>query len=249
MKILLLLLLLPCLAPAQTAEDGRQLVALKINADPDQTDGTGKFYLMANKPLCVKLKPNQTFLLQSIWHNEGDSIVSIGAGTGNEINDSIVELRATLYPGKKIQKGDIALFLVPLAKPATDTLFFKMARLAINFKTIDDSDFYERNKMLQSPSSYSTNALLQVMAADIRRTGDAMAQLQNSQDQKIKSGIYKDQMLFAMMQKTTPDDVLKFIFYVYAKPDKYKAHDWKVCETFATWVINGAPLIYVSKII
>jgi hypothetical protein len=243
MKTLLFLLLLPTLLSAQTSNDGRQLIALTINSDPDQTDGPNKYYLLANKPSCVKLIPHQTFLLQSAWHQSGDSVVTIGAGTVNIINDTTVEMNSTIYDGKKIQKGDMALFLVPLQKPLKDTLFFKMARLDIVLKTVEDSLFYDRNKMLENSSSYGTDKLVEAMVADIRYTGKEMKDRNNSQDMEITTGIYKGQTLFDMMQKTTSTDLLKFLLYVYARPDKYKAHEWKVSEIFATWVISGTPLV------
>ena len=242
MKTLLFLLLMPACIAAQS-KDGRQLVALTISYDPDPTEGVNKYYLIADKPTVVKLNPNQTFLLQSAWHKEGDSIVSIGAGTVAKINEGSVELRGTLLPGKKIKKGDMAMFLVPLDVPVKDTLFFKMARNDISFTTVDDSIFYERNAMLKAPQTYPTAILLEAMAKDIRYTGKAMTDLNNNQDREIISGIYKGQKLFAMMQKTSANDVLQFISYVYARPDKYKAHVWKISETFATWVVNGTPVI------
>ena len=221
--------------------DGRQLVALTISFDPDQMESPGKYYLIADKPAVVKLNPNQTFLLQSAWHKEGDSIVSIGAGTVRSSSDTSVEMAGTLFPGKKIQKGDMAMFLVPLTAPKTDTLFFKLARNDINFKTVEDSIFYDRNSMLKAPETFPTRQLLEAMAKDIRYTGKEMMAQGNSQNLDILIGIYKGQKLFTMMQKVTTNDVLDFMRYVYAKPDKYKAHLWKISETFATWVINGAP--------
>ena len=241
MRKLLCLLLLPAFIAAQS-KDGRQLVALTISYDPDPTD-EGKYYLVADKPPVVKLNPDQTFLLQSAWHKEGDSIVSIGVGTVSKMNDTSVELSGTLFPGKKIAKGDMAMFLVPLYVPVRDTLFFKMARNDISFTTVEDSVFYDRNAMLKAPETYPTKTLLEAMAKDVRYTGKAMTDLNNNQDREIISGIYKGQKLFAMMQKTSADDVLQFISYVYARPDKYKAHVWKISETFATWVINGTPVI------
>lgn len=241
MKTLLCLLLMPAFLPAQTT-DGRQLVAVTISYEPDQTE-PGQYYLVANVPAAIKLNPKQTFLLQSAWHKEGDSIVNIGAGTVRTIHDTYVELTANLYPGKKIQKGDMAMFLVPLAQPGSDTLFFKLARNDINFTTVEDSLFYNRNTILQNPSSYSVAVLLDAMAKDIRHTGKEMTAQNNSQDTEIALGTYKGQKLFAMMQKVKADDVLPFINYVYARPEKYKAHVWKISETFATWIINGAPAV------
>lgn len=242
MKKLLCFLLIPACIAAQS-KDGRQLVALTISYDPDQMESPGRYYLIADKPAVIKLTANQTFLLQSAWHKEGDSIVTIGAGTVRAINDASIEMIGSLYPGKKIQKGDMAMFLVPLSVPQKDTLFFKLARNDIGFTTVYDSLFYDRNSMLKAPDSYPTHTLLEAMVKDIRITGKEMLAQKNSQDREIPGGIYKGQKLFTMMQKATTDDVFGFLQYVYGRPDKYKAHVWKISETFATWVINGAPAV------
>lgn len=239
MKSLLCLLLLPLSMLAQDAEE-RSLVALTITYNPDKVD-SGRYYLIAEKPAGISLKEHQTFLLQSSWQAEGDSIVNLGAGTINLINDKDVELNAILYPGKKVRKGDMAMFLVPLPKPGKDSLFFKMARLNIMFKSIQDSNFDDRDVMLTNPSSYPGMKLLSAMAADVRYTGKAMSDQGNDQDQLITKGLYKGQKLFELMQKVKATDLILFIGYVYARPDKYKSHEWKVSETFATWLIAGAP--------
>jgi len=241
MKKLFFILLWPAALCAQKAKDDRQLVALIVNYEPDQLDKPDKYYLLADKPQCVNIKPNQTFVLQSTWHKEGDSTVPLGAGTLRKMNKNDVELVVTLYKNKQVQKGDVAMFLVPLKKPGKDSLFFKMARMAIGFTTVEDSLFYDRNTMLLNPATYPTQKILSGMAADIKYTADEMIKQNNSQDQEIQSGKYKGLRLFAMMQKVTEKDVQNFLKYVYAKPSKYMAHNWKVSETFATWVINGAP--------
>lgn len=241
MRKLVWLLLLPVFVTAQS-KDGRQVVAVTITQDPDETE-LDQYYLVANIPAAITLKPGQTFLLQSAWHKEGDSVVNIGAGTVRTLHDTYAELIATLYPGKKAKKGDMAMFLVPLALPGNDTLFFKLARYDISFSTVEDSLFYDRNTMLLNPYAYPAARLLEAMAKDIRFTGKVMATQSDSQAMEITNGKYKGQQLFAMMQKVHAGDVLQFVNYVYARPDKYKAHIWKVSEIFATWVINGAPVV------
>ncbi|MEO7310523.1 MAG: hypothetical protein ABIX01_09005 [Chitinophagaceae bacterium] len=240
MKKLCFIVLMPLAILAQPRKDGRQLVALPINSEPDHLEGS-KYYLIVDKPVCVQIKPNQTFIVQSAWHKEGDSIVTIGAGTLSRINKKEAELTASITKGKEVLQGDVAMFLVPLKPPGKDSVFFKMARLAIGLTTVNDSLFYDRNAMLQNPAAYPTQDLAQAMAGDIRYTGAEMVKQENSQDQEIKTGKYKGQRLFAMMQVAKASDLLQFVQYVYAKPQKYMAHNWKVSETFATWVINGAP--------
>lgn len=240
MRKILFVLLLPLCVNAQHPNTSRQLVALTITEIPDNID-SNKYYLIVDKPDAVKVKPNQTFLLQSTWKKEGDSVVATGAGTVSIINEKTLELTATINAGKKVEQGDVVLFLVPLVKPVKDTLFFKMARLGISFTSIDDIIFYDRSKLLDDSTAYPTEKILNDMAKDIQRTVNALIELKSPLDQEIKSGNYKGQMMFAVMQKASSDDVLQFMKYVHAKPDKYKARKWRVSETFATWVINGAP--------
>ncbi len=241
MKKLVFVFLIPLSLLAQPRKDGRQLVALPINYQPDQLGIPDKYYLIVDKPACVQIKPNQTFILQSAWHNEGDSIVIIGAGTLKIFNKNTAELTATILKGKEVQQGDVAMFLVPLKEPGKDSIFFKLARYAIGLTTVGDSVFYDRNKMLMNPAQFPARKLAEAMAKDIKYTADEMIKQENSQDQEIKSGKYKGQQLFALMQKCTAADVMLFLRYVYNWPQKYMAHNWKVSETFATWVINGTP--------
>src|SRR5687768_1590075 len=203
MKILFCLLMLPMLMNAQTS---RELIALTINYEPDHIEGNN-YYLITDKVQGIAINQGQTFLLQSTWKVAGDSVVNIGEGTVQNQSGNFIELSASIYPGKNIMKGDIALFLVPLEKPKDDTLFFKFARLGINFRTIGDSNFYERSLLLQNKTPYSVKKLLKDMTDDIRYTGDALHDAQPEVNQQIKSGAYKGNMMFTVMQEASSEDV------------------------------------------
>lgn len=125
MKVLLFLMLLPVMAVAQSAADGRMIVNLAINYEPDKMGTDNEYYLIAKKPVGIKINLNQTFLLQSAWQKEGDSVVNIGQGVARIINDNNVELSATIYPGKKVRKGDMVIFLVPLKSQKRILCFLK----------------------------------------------------------------------------------------------------------------------------
>jgi len=234
------MVLLPLLLVAQQRKDGRLLVALPIS---EATKQTGNNYeLRVVKPTCVVLQPNQTFVIQNTWHAEGTSVAKTGVGTVTRFTNDLAVLKGIADSSKQIQKGDMVLFLVPLVKPEKDTLFFKMARLGIHFTTVEDSTFYDRNKMLSAAETYRTENILNIMATDVQYTGNAMLQQKDAQDQPVTVGKYKGQQLFAVMQKVTAADLFLFLKYVYDHPNKYMAQTWKISETFATWVVSGTPL-------
>ena len=56
------------------------------------------------------------------------------------------------------------------------------------------------------------------------------------------SGLYAGQKIYDIMSNVTKDDVGIFLGFVKAFPGKYIGKEWKVSETFATWLINNAPV-------
>lgn len=55
------------------------------------------------------------------------------------------------------------------------------------------------------------------------------------------SGKYAGQKIFDIMSNVTEQDVKLFLSFVKAYPGKYIGKEWKISETFATWLINNAP--------
>ena len=243
MKLLLFFLLLAVCSQAQPRKYVRQLVVVPLNETPDRLGNTSNYLLMASTPDGIILKQKQTFILRSAWQKEGDSVMNIGQGTISETDGYRLIMDARLQRGKAVHKMDAAIFLVPLPAPGKDSVIFKLARFAIQFRTVTDSSFYSRAGVLQHPAYYAIAGIADAMAADIRYTAMQMLQQSDPQDQTIVAGKYKGRPLFATMQQTTDREVITFLMYVYARPDKYMAHTFKISETYATWLVNGAPVI------
>ncbi|PIQ27309.1 hypothetical protein COW36_00090 [bacterium (Candidatus Blackallbacteria) CG17_big_fil_post_rev_8_21_14_2_50_48_46] len=55
------------------------------------------------------------------------------------------------------------------------------------------------------------------------------------------SGLYAGQRIYDIMANVTKEDVAIFLGFVKAFPGKYIGKEWKISETFATWLINNAP--------
>lgn len=56
------------------------------------------------------------------------------------------------------------------------------------------------------------------------------------------TGLYAGQKIYDIMSNVTKDDVAIFLGFVKAFPGKYIGKEWKISETFATWLINNAPV-------
>jgi len=56
------------------------------------------------------------------------------------------------------------------------------------------------------------------------------------------SGLYAGKKIYDIMSNVNKDDVAIFLGFVKAYPGKYIGKEWKISETFATWLINNAPI-------
>ena len=85
--------------------------------------------------------------------------------------------------------------------------------------------------------------MIDSLVADIQFTGKEMLQQNDGQDQNISGGIFNGKKLFAAMQTATAAHVKAFLDYVNARPQKYAGNNWKIAETFATWMAGGTPMV------
>ena len=58
----------------------------------------------------------------------------------------------------------------------------------------------------------------------------------------IQSGYYEGKEVSYVMENVEDDDVTLFLGYIKARPQKYVSKSWKISETFATWLVNNAPM-------
>ena len=56
------------------------------------------------------------------------------------------------------------------------------------------------------------------------------------------TGIYAGKRIYDIMSNVTKEDVAIFLGFVKAYPGKYIGKEWKISETFATWLINNSPI-------
>lgn len=59
----------------------------------------------------------------------------------------------------------------------------------------------------------------------------------------ITEGAYQGRQVSEIMENVDYEDLTLFLGYVKKRPQKYIAKSWKISETFATWLINNAPMV------
>jgi hypothetical protein len=118
-----------------------------------------------------------------------------------------------------------------------------MAEHFILFENVYENPFYDRYLIFNKWTAEDERKLIDSMAADVRFTGNYFAQNNPSMDQEIKSGDFKGQKILAVMSACKPEYIEQFLDYIAVRPRLYAGKKWKISETFATWVVNGAPTV------
>ena len=65
----------------------------------------------------------------------------------------------------------------------------------------------------------------------------------NSMNKVIDDGPFKGGHVLDEMIKTKKADLVNFLRYVVARNVRYAGNKWKISETYATWLVSGAPMV------
>ena len=147
-----------------------------------------------------------------------------------------------LNKGQEVQPGD--LIYMQLSVPlAYHGYLFDLSRNYIHLQMVDDSYIYRREDVYLFNNREEEWRLLDSFVSDIQYTGREMLQQMPDNNQAINDGLFKGKKLFDAMQQVTRADLVKFLRYINARPRKYAGQSWKISEIFATWMVNGTPMV------
>lgn len=192
--------------------------------------------------LPLKIKDKQLGILKYRYENgKIFDTTLIGAGRCNLIKGEWHYFSLHLYHDRKPEQGDLLYSICKMPKIYTGVLF-NIARNDIRLTKVDEAPFYSPEKVFKL-NEQTENAFIDSMAKDIRYTGKEMLAQNDGQDQIIKDGIYNGKKLFAAMLAISREDVIKFLKYMAARPQKYAGNVWKISELFATWMTSETPMV------
>jgi hypothetical protein len=231
-------------------------VVLHVNAQQDKKEVFAlpitSYIVAANDSVTVvqvEMPPGFNVIIEKeqlglMRHNYSNSKDTTGIGWGRcQLIKSNYYYFAMHCHDKSIkpQKDDMVYTMVGYPA-ALKGRIFGLVKNAIYFQHVTEEKFYD----FITPASMNEqqeNSLIDSLVADIKYTGKEMLKQNNGQDQDVKGGIFDGKKLFAAMQTVTRAHVKDFIDYVLARPQKYAGNNWKIAETFATWMVNSTPTV------
>jgi hypothetical protein len=190
----------------------------------------------------VLIEKEQMGLLKHNFSNQKNDTGRIGWGKCHLIKGDYYYFALHLYnKNTKPQKND--LLYTHINYPAAyKGSIYGLIKNAVYFQHVTGENFYDFGTALFL-NEKTENSLIDSLVADIKFTASEMLKVNDGQDQEITEGIFKGKKLFAAMQAATAGNVKDFIDYVIARPTKYAGNSWKISETFATWMVGGAPTV------
>jgi len=164
----------------------------------------------------------------------------LAKGQVEQVSDSA----AVVLIDKKSDYNIIQEDMVGIILPAPDVsgLFTRLIQRNVYFRGQNGERIYDFATVFNKENETLQNRILTKMKADIKAVAGNLDGTMNNQD-TIQSGLYQGMDMLQAMQRATVRDVLSFMYYVDTYPRQYMSKDFKISETFATWAINGTPLV------
>jgi hypothetical protein len=145
--------------------------------------------------------------------------------------------REELVPPKKT--GEKAAEDLPVSpeEQFIKASFNDMINLNIIFTDNYDTAFYSKKKGNQEITKTENSIMMLNAIEAIRQCAEFTKDVPPIQD-----GYYKGSAVSKLMTEVSETEIAFFLGYVKAKPAKYIGKQWKISETFATWLVGNAPM-------
>jgi hypothetical protein len=223
----------------RSAGQERVILALPIEAVSNiSTEGVD---VKLATPAGIILHVNQTFLCKGKYISEDADTATIGVGHVIKLEENFIQCSIKNPKlDRPVKQGDICYFMIDKPK-GRDDIFFILARLSINFKSVLDTIIFDAPSSLTIWDNGKTNKLIASLLEDIHFTAGQMILQEDNQQQLISGGDFDGKLLFNAMKEATESDLLHFLRYICVRPTKYTGNIWSISEVFATWMTNKTP--------
>jgi hypothetical protein len=187
------------------------------------------------------LREKQAGVLYGVYKTSKEDAVEKGYGKCHLIKGDYYYFSVSNNKsGLPIAAGDL-LYTIMDKTEIYEGQIPKIATHFIRLLDVYDQPFFDRYTIFFQWAKPDEEKLIDSMVADIRFTGKYFTENNPSIDELIKSGIYKDKKVLAVMSACEATDVQDFLSYINARPRLYAGKEWKIAEIFATWLTAGAP--------
>ncbi|MEO7210999.1 MAG: hypothetical protein ABIY35_08630, partial [Chitinophagaceae bacterium] len=168
-------------------------------------------------------------------------------GSGRVVkSDSVVACMIKLNNVKEpLKEGDMIALKVKIPLINNRSIFSKLAFNNIYLVNSEKEKFYSLQDLAYNDGKKLEDSIYTLMYEDCAATYDIlkdMKGLPESVTTKFKDGRFAGKTALEVIRDAKKDDIESFLKFVNDFPGKYMSNDFKLNETFATWLINGAAI-------
>jgi len=244
-KIFFLLVVISCSSQVNAQKDSvERIFAFKItDYMKPLTDSSSIVQIIKPASLPVNINEKQVAILRHCYKT-GETLdtASIGWAKCQLIKGEYYYFVLRPDNSSQVASGGDLLYMKLKLPFVYDGLLLNIMNHAIQFTSVYEIPFMDRDAIFTNTKKDENN-ILDSMISDIHFTASAMEQQMAAQNQVLKSGIYSGKKLFDAMKLVTRSELESFLKYVAARPKKYAGNDWKISETYATWMSAGTPTV------
>jgi hypothetical protein len=245
-RILSVLLLLAALSPAQAKNDtAKNFIWAFPITNYIKPLKPGIEVVQVRIPAAVKFVPDkQIGLLRGVVKGDNIDTGKKGYGRCSLVKGAFAYFSVFMdSTASKPKAGDLIYTLIPrntlgYISPITDC-----ASHYITFQTVTDTAFYQPEDFLKKWTKEQHDAAAKKMLQDIHFTAGYYLKEDSAKNLPIAAGVYKDRKILDVMAVANEQDLMEFLRYVAARPRRYAGNSWRIAETFATWLLHGAPMV------
>ncbi len=192
-------------------------------------------------PQGLSVKEKNYCLIKSLFNNEGDSVITVGNGRCQLIKGEYYYFG--LHKKNLVRNPVVGelLYVDVIAPDVYEGVLFDAIKHSIVLNSVYDTPLVNLQTLLQIKNTEDEKPFIAKLAADVKLTGAEMIKLGTVANTTITKGKFSGQKILNAMQTVTTEDVKDFLRYIYAHPEKYAGHTWKISETMATWMVGGTP--------
>lgn len=178
------------------------------------------------------------------YPDRGNESVGTAQVTAVQKNFAIVEIMVTESddPTMTPWVGDMVLLPMRVENRDFKSLLYELTELNIRFRNNSGDRFFHPRQIFDYDSELLETQIFHAMIEDIKDTVDMIIGF--AADEWLipyETGRFAGKSMIDAMLTTTVDDLKAFLYFVKSYPGKYMGGDWKINETYATWVINFGP--------
>ena len=168
-------------------------------------------------------------------------------GSGRVVKkDSVVACMILLdNANEKLRIGDMIALKVNVPAKPYRSIFSQLAFNNIYLVNAERKKFYTSKEIIINDGKKLEDSIYALMKADCSASYDMLKDMQGLPESvtgKMKDSRYAGKTVLEVLRDAKKEDIESFLKFVNDYPGKYMAQDFKLNETFATWLINNAPI-------